>query len=51
MAVDALRNYLNLSRVRGDCHALFTDRGERITTSTLLALIEDWIRQAKDQAD
>ena len=50
-AVDALRDYLNFSRVRGDCHALFTDRGERMTTPALLALIEHWISLAKDQAD
>ena len=50
-AVDALRDYLNFNRVRGDCHALFTDHGERMTTSALLALIDDWVRQAKGQAD
>jgi integrase len=50
-AVDALRDYLNFNRVRGDCHALFTDHGERMTTSALLALIDDWVRQAKGQTD
>lgn len=50
-AVDALREYLNLNRVRGDCSALFTDHGERMTTAALLALIDDWIRQAKNLAD
>ena len=48
-AVEALRDYLNMSRVRGDCPALFTDRGERMTTAALMALIDDWIRQSRNQ--
>ena len=50
-AVDALRDYLSMCRVRGDCTALFTDRGERMTTAALMALIDDWIGQAKNLAD
>jgi integrase len=50
-AVDALRDYMNLNRVRGDNPALFTDHGERMTTAALMALIDDWIRQAKNLAD
>ena len=50
-AVEALREYLNSDRVRGDQPALFTDRGERMAIHTLMPMIDSWIRQAKDQAD
>ena len=53
-AVEALRDYLNSDRVRGDHPALFTERpGQRMTIHTLMPMIDDWIRQAqaKDKAD
>ena len=50
-AVEALREYLNHDRVRGDHPALLTERpGERMTPRTLMAMLDDWIRQANDQA-
>ena len=48
-AVEALRNYINFDRVRGDHPALFTDRGGRMAIHTLLALTEQWLQEAKDQ--
>ena len=51
-AVEALREYLNHDRVRGDHPALFTDRpGERLAIHTFAPMLDKWIRQAKDQAD
>ncbi len=51
-AVEALRDYLNCDRVRGDHPALFTERpGERMTIHTLMPMIDSWIRQAKDQSN
>jgi integrase len=51
-AVEALREYLNSDRVRGDHPALFTKSpGERMTIHTFAPMLDSWIRQAKDQAD
>jgi integrase len=51
-AVEALREYLNSDRVRGDHPALFTERpGERLAIHTFAPMLDSWIRQAKDQAD
>lgn len=53
-AVEALRDYLNSDRVRGDHPALFTERpGQRMTIHTLMPMIDSWIRQARaeDKAD
>lgn len=51
-AVEALREYLNHDRVRGDHPALFTERpGERLAIHTFAPMLDSWIRQAKDQAD
>lgn len=50
-AVDALREYLERDRVRGDHPALFLDNGRRMLVGTLMQMIDGWLHQTDAQSD